>query len=98
MNTKTLIHSIVLSAGLLLPYLATAEQQEVVLELKNMTCSSCYYIVNKSLRKVDGVIDVAFPSAGIARVTYDDGVCDLVDLVEATGAVGFPAMVGTKLD
>ena len=90
MNTKTLIHSIVLSAGLLLPYLATAEQQEVVLELKNMTCSSCYYIVNKSLRKVDGVIDVAFPSVGIVSVTYDDGVCDLVDLVDLDVLVASP--------
>ena len=40
-----------------------AKEQEVQLEVQNMTCASCYYMVNKVLLDVDGVLEVEFPYA-----------------------------------
>ncbi len=70
-----------------------AEEQEVQLEVQNMTCASCYYMVNKVLLDVDGVLEVEFPYAGIAGILYDDALCLVEDLIEATTKYGYPSTV-----
>ena len=70
-----------------------AEEQEVQLEVQNMTCASCYYMVNKVLLDVDGVLEVEFPYAGIAGVLYDDALCLVENLIEATTKYGYPSTV-----
>ena len=68
-------------------------KQEVQLEVQNMTCGSCYYMVNKVLLDVDGVLEVEFPYAGIAEVLYNDALCLVEDLIEATTKYGYPSTV-----
>ena len=58
-----------------------------------MTCASCYYMVNKVLLDVDGVLEVEFPYAGIAGVLYDDALCLVENLIEATTKYGYPSTV-----
>ena len=70
-----------------------AKEQEVQLEVQNMTCASCYYMVNKVLLEVDGVLEVEFPYAGIAGVLYDDALCLVENLIEATTKYGYPSTV-----
>ena len=70
-----------------------AKKQEVQLEVQNMTCASCYYMVNKVLLDVDGVLEVEFPYAGIAGVLYDDALCLVENLIEATTKYGYPSTV-----
>ena len=70
-----------------------AKEQEVQLEVQNMTCASCYYMVNKVLLDVDGVLEVEFPYAGIAGVLYDDALCLVENLIEATTKYGYPSTV-----
>ena len=70
-----------------------AKEQEVQLEVQNMTCASCYYMVNKVLLDVDGVLEVEFPYAGIAEVLYDDALCLVENLIEATTKYGYPSTV-----
>ena len=70
-----------------------AKEQEVQLEVQNMTCASCYYMVNKVLLEVDGVHEVEFPYAGIAGVLYDDALCLVENLIEATTKYGYPSTV-----
>ena len=70
-----------------------AKEQEVQLVVQNMTCASCYYMVNKVLLDVDGVLEVEFPYAGIAGVLYDDALCLVENLIEATTKYGYPSTV-----
>ena len=70
-----------------------AKEQEVQLEVQNMTCASCYYMVNKVLLDVDGVLEVEFPYAGIAGILYDDALCLVENLIEATTKYGYPSTV-----
>ncbi|MDW2741727.1 heavy-metal-associated domain-containing protein [Atlantibacter subterraneus] len=45
-----------LAACLMLPLWAQAENEKVVLDVENMTCSLCVISVNQALRETDGVI------------------------------------------
>jgi len=49
---RTLLALALLSATLIGPRLALAETREVVLHVRNMTCSSCPYIVKERLAEV----------------------------------------------
>ncbi len=71
---------------------ASAAPREVVLDVANMSCSACPYIIEQSLKKVDGVreVEVSY-SEKTARVVFDDAVTTLEALSEATAAVGFPS-------
>jgi mercuric ion binding protein len=71
---------------------ALAAQREVVLDVKNMSCPACPYIIEQSLRKVNGVSDVEVSyEAKTARVVFDDAVTTPDALSEATAAVGYPS-------
>ena len=71
---------------------AMAAQREVVLDVSNMSCPACPYIIEQSLRKVNGVSDVEVSyEAKTARVVYEDTVTTSSALSDATAAVGFPS-------
>lgn len=79
-------------ALLLLASGAAAAERSVTLAVENMTCASCPYIVEKSLERVDGVIDaqVSFEQR-TAVVRYDDTRTGIEALTRATANAGYPS-------
>lgn len=81
-------------ALLLLATGAAAAERSVTLAVENMTCDSCPYIVEKSLERVDGVIDatVSFEQR-TAVVRYDDTRTGIEALTRATANAGYPSRI-----
>lgn len=81
-------------ALLLLATGAAAAERSVTLAVDNMSCASCPYIVEKSLERVDGVIDasVSFEER-TAVVRYDDNRATIDALTRATANAGYPSRV-----
>jgi len=73
---------------------AYAGQEKVKLKLENMTCSSCSYMVEKSLKRVKGVssAEVSFAKKR-ATVIFDNQTTNKKALIEATSNAGFPSKV-----
>lgn len=73
---------------------AAAAERSVTLAVENMTCESCPYIVEKSLERVDGVIDakVSFEQR-TAVVHYDDTRTGIEALTRATANAGYPSRI-----
>ena len=71
---------------------AWGEPREVVLDVANMSCPACPYIIQQSLRKVGGVreVEVSYEEK-TARVVFDDAITTLEALSQATAAVGYPS-------
>src|SRR5699024_10661666 len=71
---------------------AFAGQRTVTLEVDNMTCVSCPYIVEQSLERVPGVtaVQVSFEDK-TATVTFDDTQASVTELTQATRNVGYPS-------
>lgn len=71
---------------------ALAAERTVTLEVDNMTCVSCPYIVKASLERVSGVTaaQVSFEDK-TATVTFDDAQASITDLTQATGDAGYPS-------
>jgi len=74
--------------ALVMPGLAA--ERTVTLEVENLTCASCPYIVRQSLGRVPGVLDaeVSFADRS-ATVTFDDAIAGVDELTRATGAAGY---------
>lgn len=71
---------------------ALAEERRAVLAIEHMTCPACPYIVEQSLRDLDGVIDVIVSfDDKTAIVRYDDVQVSPQDLVAAPTRAGYPA-------
>ncbi|MCO6440860.1 MAG: mercury resistance system periplasmic binding protein MerP [Nitrococcus mobilis] len=88
------IHRVLLAAclvfALVLP--AGAAEQTVTLDVDNMTCTSCPYIVKKSLTRVAGVTAAAVSfEEKTATVTFDDARAGITELSQATGEAGYPS-------
>lgn len=83
-----------LAGALLLATGAAAAERSVTLAVDNMSCASCPYIVEKSLERVDGVIDasVSFEER-TAVVRYDDNRATIDALTRATANAGYPSRV-----
>lgn len=85
-----------LIAGLAAFFLSTvpglAGERTVTLAVRNMTCASCPYIVQKTLEGVPGVTraHVSFEDK-TAVITFDDSKADVAALTGATSGVGYPA-------
>lgn len=76
------------------PPAALAVERTVVLKVDNMTCASCYYVVEKTLERIPRVADVVIsPDEDTAVVTFDDAATDVAALTAATAGVGFPSRV-----
>ena len=70
----------------------SAAPREVTLDVANMSCPACPYIIEQSLRNLQGVhaVEVSYEEK-TARVVFDDAVTTLEVLREATAALGFPS-------
>lgn len=70
---------------------ALSAEQTVTLSVK-MWCSSCPYIVKRSLASVPGVLDVNVSyDDQVAIVRFDDDKTNVSALTQATADVGFPS-------
>ncbi len=66
----------------------------VKLQVENLWCASCNYIVRQALIKTPGVLDAKFiDRTDTAVVTYDPTRADLASLIGATARYGFPSAV-----
>lgn len=71
---------------------AWTAEQTVRLQVDNISCISCRYIIEQTLAAVPGVSQVrVFAAEGEALVTYDDARTDVAVLTAATADVGFPS-------
>ncbi|GEM_PF-1297290 len=67
-------------------------ERVVTLAVSGMTCVSCLYIVEDSIREVEGVASVEMDGLlGRAMVTFDDSRTTVDAVVDAPGNYGFPA-------
>lgn len=71
---------------------ASAGEQSVTLEVGNLFCATCPYIVEQALADVPGVASaqVSYQDK-TAVVTYDDETTTVAALTAATAAYGFPS-------
>lgn len=76
---------------------AFAERKTVVLQVDNMPCASCPYMVKTALLKVKGVTsaEVSLESHS-ATVRYDDAVTNIETLTKATTDAGFPSRLAVE--
>jgi len=89
---KHIIPAFVLSMGLLGASAALAGEQTVTLDVENMTCASCPYIVKQSLAAIPGVTNVAVSfEKKSATVTFDDAKTTAEAFIGATTKAGYPA-------
>ena len=65
---------------------------QTFLTVNGMTCGKCVARVEKALRAIPGVSDVAVEQSGRARITHDSGV-GADALAEAVTRAGYPAVV-----
>ena len=83
-------------AGMAMTLLATsgalAGEQTVTLNVDNLFCASCPYIVKQTLAGVAGVseVEVSYKEK-TAVVTFDDNQTDVAALTAATTDAGFPS-------
>lgn len=63
---------------------------EVKLEITGMTCSACSSTVEKSLKKVEGVISAEVNLlTNSAKVSFDEQKCDIDNLINAVSKAGY---------
>ncbi|ELY64655.1 heavy metal translocating P-type ATPase [Natronococcus jeotgali] len=77
------------------------QRQELTarLAVPGMDCPSCAQKVDKSLQRVDGVVDATLqPTTGTANVTYDPTRTSEADVVEAIEGAGYEVVGGTDAD
>jgi mercuric transport protein len=69
------------------------QMQRVVLQVSNMTCTSCSVSVRNSLLRVQGVQDaiVTF-NPPEAVIVYDPAQASIQDLIQATTNAGYPSL------
>lgn len=91
MNT---LHRVLIAAFLVfaLALPAFAAERTVILDVDNMTCASCPYIVKQSLTRLSGVTAAAASfEEKTATVTFDDTRTGIAELTQATGEAGYPS-------
>ena len=69
-----------------------AAERQVKLQVDNLFCASCPYIVKQTLRNVSGVkrVGVSF-NEKTAIVVFDDSQTNVAALTAATTEIGFPS-------
>ncbi len=76
---------------------AAAAERTVTLEVDNMYCASCPYIVKRSLAAVPGVKDVAVSFRyKTAIVTFDSTRTNVAALTDATFEIGYRSEVRSQ--
>ncbi|HHU64236.1 MAG TPA: copper-translocating P-type ATPase [Clostridiales bacterium] len=78
------------------------KEREVIIPIGGMTCASCAKIVEKSIGKLDGVVDVNVNLATErAKVIYDSNIIRLSQIKDAIEKAGYKALkteMGKELD
>lgn len=89
------LFAVLLLFGLAAPAFAAA--RTVTLEVDNMTCVSCPYIVDMALERIPGVtaVQVSYEDK-TATVTFDDTRASVAELTQATHNAGFPSQLQPK--
>lgn len=97
MNRSSMTRWLIAGTLLILATAAAAAERTVTLAVDNMSCESCPYIVEKSLERVDGVVDarVSFEER-TAVVRYDDTRTGVGALTRATGETGYPSQIAEQ--
>lgn len=76
---------------------AAATERTVTLQVDNMYCASCPYIVKQSLAAVPGVKDVSVSFRNkTAIVTFDSARTNVAALTDATFEMGYPSEVKSQ--
>ncbi|KZZ26544.1 hypothetical protein A3753_14540 [Sulfitobacter sp. HI0082] len=91
---RILYSTLVLSALFAAP--GFAAEQVARLEVSELTCPSCSFIVGNSLKSVESVVIEEFAegedaSEGLYTVRFDDEVTSIEALIAAVEANGYPA-------
>lgn len=84
---------LIVSLAFVLPLAAlAATPKTAVLDVQNMTCSTCPLTVKAALKKVPGVTDakINFDNK-TATVTFDPDQLDSAALIKATTDAGYPS-------
>ncbi len=85
------------SAGASGPVPQAAADRTVTLQVDNMYCASCPYIVKRGLAAVPGVNDVSVSFRNkTAIVTFDDTQTNVAALTDATFEMGYPSEVKSQ--
>lgn len=94
MSRSSMTRWLIAGTLMMLATAAAAAERTVTLAVDNMSCESCPYIVEKSLERVDGVVDarVSFEER-TAVVRYDDNRTGVDALTRATGDAGYPSQI-----
>ena len=73
---------------------AVAAETSVTLNVDNLFCATCPFIVKRTIARVSGVsaVEVSYEKK-TAVVTFDDAKTDVAAITAATGRVGFPSRV-----
>jgi mercuric ion binding protein len=89
---KSLRAAIIAVAALWTSSGASAGEQSVTLEVGNLFCATCPYIVEQALAAVPGVASAQVSyQEKTAVVTFDDETTTVAVLTAATAAYGFPS-------
>ena len=73
-------------------YIKLIIMNEVILQVKGMTCSHCEMSVKKALKAIKGVKDVKVSyKSGLAEIVVKEGKTSPVELIEAVEAEGYKA-------
>ncbi|HEC01063.1 MAG: mercury resistance system periplasmic binding protein MerP [Emcibacter sp.] len=92
---KIILVSALLFAGIF--QMAKAEIVNVTLQVENMTCASCPFIVKKAVQSVEGVQSVTVDyEKKAADVMFDDEKTNIGVIIKATGDAGYPSSVKNK--
>ena len=69
-------------------------EARVVIPVKGMTCGGCSAAINRAVKKLDGVVEVAADhEKGTATVTYLKDKVTVERIVEAINKTGFKAVL-----
>lgn len=94
MKMSTINNALAMVACLSWVGMAQGVERTVTLSVEGMTCVSCPYVVEQSLKRVDGVVEArASMETDTAEVTFDDDRVGVEALTSATANAGFPSSV-----
>lgn len=89
---KRFITAALFGAAMLSASAAGAAERMIQLKVSGMTCPSCSYQVESSLKRLQGVKQAhADADAGRATVIYDDGRVSVQKMLRALYEAGYPA-------
>lgn len=94
MKRWNMVRWLIAGTLMMLATAAAAAERTVTLAVDNMSCESCPYIVEKSLKRVKGVIDatVSFEKR-TASVRFEDSRTGIDALTRATAEAGYPSRI-----